>query len=331
MSQPDFTPSGSPRPHSPGRTPLRLATRASPLALAQDEEVRQALIICHGLEQNDVSLLPIETSGDTIVDRPMRDFGGKGLFVKEVEQALINGEADMAVHSMKDVPAILPSGLVIGACLKRADPSDIFIARAGVDFSGLRKGARLGTSSLRRQALVLKSRPDLEIVPLRGSIETRLKKLSRGEVDATFLATAGLARLHLSPKDARAVDMQLFPPALGQGAIGIEIHATDKKTAQLLSGINDHMTSLALCVERSFLKKLGGSCHTPLGGLAQIENDRLSFSALLLSPDGTMHEEVSGTCEALNMTALNAFGEDMAGQMRASASAALLSAAGLES
>jgi hydroxymethylbilane synthase len=309
--------------------PLRLATRASPLALAQAELVRGALIRYHDLPPENVVLLPIRTSGDHIKDRPLRDFGGKALFVKEVEAALLGGKADMAVHSMKDVPAELPFGLVFGAYLERAPAEDMFIARHGENFAQLPSGARLGTSSLRRQALALKARPDLTVQPLRGSVETRLEKLGRGEVDAIFLAAAGLLRLGLKPPAAQRLDPTLFPPALGQGAIGVEIRDNDTHLKNILTPLTHARTAREVTVERAFLKALGGSCHTPVAGRARESGGRLAFSATLLSPDGRLCESVAGSCENLSLADLDGFGRSQALCLRKQAGTELLRAADL--
>ncbi|HEY4266020.1 MAG TPA: hydroxymethylbilane synthase, partial [Micropepsaceae bacterium] len=219
--------------------------------------------------------------------------GGKGLFVKEIEEALINGDADIAVHSMKDMPALQPPGLFVVAVLPREDPRDLFIARDGAPFDKLAEGARLGTSSVRRQAQALRLRPDLKIVPLRGNVETRLLKLARGEADAIMLARAGMSRLKLALPDSEILESDHWLPALCQGAIGIECRNDDSTTGQLLAAIDDAPSHLAIACERGFLAGLDGSCRTPIAGLAEIEDGRLAFRGEVLSMDGRNSWSVS--------------------------------------
>ena len=266
---------------------LRLATRGSPLALAQCGAVRAALARAHGWETGELDrlcpLVVVKTSGDRIQDRPLAEAGGKGLFVKEIEEALIAGEADIAVHSLKDMPAEQPSSLIISAVLPREDPRDAFIARDGAPFLSLKRGARLGTSSVRRQAQALRARPDLAVMTLRGNVETRLAKLSRGEADAIILAQAGLRRLGMSPAGAELLD---WLPALCQGAIGIELRADDARARDLVAPINNEISAACIACERGFLAALDGSCRTPIAGLAKIAGNRLSFAGEVLTPDG---------------------------------------------
>ena len=228
-------------------------------------------------------IIAIKTTGDKIQDRPLYEAGGKGLFVKEIEEALLQGEADIAVHSMKDMPAVLPPGLTIAAVLEREDPHDVFLSSDRQPFANLRPNAKLGTSSVRRQAQALRLRPDLEIVPLRGNVETRLAKLARGEADGTLLARAGLARLGIRLEGANLLD---WLPALCQGAIGIEIRENDHKAADLVAAIDHWTTHVAIACERGFLATLDGSCRTPICGLARIEGQRLTFNGEVLTPDG---------------------------------------------
>ena len=269
---------------------LRLATRGSPLALAQAHLVRASLADAHGWELEELDeicpILTFKTMGDRIQDRPLVEAGGKGLFVKEIEEALLNDEADIAVHSMKDMPAIHPTGLSIAAVLPREDPHDIFIARDGAPFDKLAEGAKLGTSSVRRQAQALRLRPDLAIVPLRGNVETRLLKLARGEADAIMLARAGVSRLKLGLPDSEILEGPDWLPALCQGAIGIECRNDDAATVQIVGAIDDSPTHLAIACERGFLAALDGSCRTPIAGLAQIEDGRLTFRGEVLTLDG---------------------------------------------
>jgi hydroxymethylbilane synthase len=266
---------------------LRIASRGSPLALAQSHLARAALAAAHGW-QGDLDLLcPIltmKTTGDRIQDRPLVEAGGKGLFVKEIEEALIANEADVAVHSMKDMPALQPPGLIIAAVLPREDPRDIFLSRDGRGFAKLAANARLGTSSVRRQAQALRQRPDLQIVPLRGNVETRLAKLERGEADAIVLARAGVARLNIPLPNSQLLDE--FLPALCQGAIGLEIRGKDRKARDLVAAIDHGPTHLAIACERGFLAALDGSCRTPIAGLARIEGGTLRFNGEALTLDG---------------------------------------------
>jgi len=269
---------------------LRLASRGSPLALAQANLVRSALAEAHGWEDGDLDeLCPIQifrTTGDRIQDRPLAEAGGKGLFVKEIEEALLAGEADIAVHSMKDMPAVHPAGLSIAAVLPREDPHDVFIAKDGAPFDKLKENARLGTGSVRRQAQALRLRPDLQIVLLRGNVETRLLKLARGEADAIMLARAGLMRLKLALPDSEVLDSQDWLPALCQGAIGIEIRNDDQEAREAVAAVDDAATHLAISCERGFLAALDGSCRTPIAGLAVVDEAELRFNGEVLTPDG---------------------------------------------
>jgi len=269
---------------------LRLATRGSPLALAQAHMVRVTLAEAHGWDPDEMDeicpILILKTTGDRIQDRPLVEAGGKGLFVKEIEEALLNDEADIAVHSMKDVPSLQPPGLSITAVLPREDPHDVFIARDGQPFDKLPENAKLGTSSVRRQAQALRLRPDLKIVGLRGNVETRLLKLARGEADATLLARAGLSRLKLNLPDGELLEFDNWLPALCQGAVGIETRNEDRITAQLVAAIDDSPTHLAVACERGFLAALDGSCRTPIAGLAEVEQGHLRFSGEVLTVDG---------------------------------------------
>jgi hydroxymethylbilane synthase len=266
---------------------LRIVSRGSPLALAQSHLVRAALAAAHGW-QGDLDLIcpiiTVKTTGDRIQDRPLIEAGGKGLFVKEIEEALIANDADVAVHSMKDMPAVQPSGLSIAAVLPREDPRDVFISRDGTPFAKLPMGARLGTSSVRRQAQSLRLRPDLNIVPLRGNVDTRLAKLQRGEADATMLAKAGLSRLRIVLPESHVLEE--FLPALCQGAVGLEIRDKDSRTRSLVETIDHGPTHLAISCERGFLAALDGSCRTPIAGLARIDGLGLEFTGEALTVDG---------------------------------------------
>jgi hydroxymethylbilane synthase len=266
---------------------LRLGTRGSPLALAQARMVRQALAAAHGFDAERIALEVIRTSGDRIQDRPLADAGGKGLFTKEIEEALAAGAIDFAVHSSKDMPTLLPPGLLLSAFMPREDPRDVFISRKAKSIAELPRGATVGTASLRRQAMVKRMRPDVVIVPLRGNVETRLRKLDEGVADATLLALAGLKRLGLADAATAILDAEALLPAVGQGAIGIETRADDTRTRGLLAAINHADTAKALGCERAFLAVLDGSCRTPIAGHAVIANGRIRFRGMIVKPDGS--------------------------------------------
>ncbi|MDX2259594.1 MAG: hydroxymethylbilane synthase [Hyphomicrobiaceae bacterium] len=269
-----------------GRT-IRIGTRGSPLALWQAGHVRDRLMAAHGLSAADVEITVIKTSGDQIQDRPLSEVGGKGLFTKEIEEALIAGTVDLAVHSMKDVATALPDGLVIGAVLPREDVRDAFISPRYGALADMPAGAKVGTSSLRRQAQVKALRPDLEVVQFRGNVETRLKKLADGVADATFLACAGLNRLGLADRITRRVEVEEMLPAVAQGAVGIEIRGDDQDARRWIAPLDCPATSLCVMAERTFLATLEGSCRTPIGGLARLAGDRLVLDGQILTPDGT--------------------------------------------
>ncbi len=262
---------------------LRLGTRGSKLARAQSEMVRD-LLSARGIA---CEIVVIKTSGDRIQDRPLADAGGKGLFTKELEQALLAGEIDFAVHSMKDVPVVLPEGLAIGAILPREDASDAFLSSAAARLEDLPRGARIGTSSVRRQAQLSRARRDLEIVMLRGNVDTRLKRLDAGDYDAILLAYAGLKRLGLAVRVTSLLSVESWLPALAQGAVGIELRAADTRTGTVVSGLSDRASEIALACERAFQGALDGSCRTPIAGHATIAGNRLAFRGEVLSPDGS--------------------------------------------
>jgi hydroxymethylbilane synthase len=261
---------------------LRLGTRGSKLALVQANMVARALETGTGAV---CEIVTLKTSGDRIQDRPLADSGGKGLFVKELEDALLAGTIDLAVHSMKDVPVALPPGLEIAAFLPREDPRDVLVSNAARALADLPRGARLGTSSVRRAAQVRRARPDLDCVLLRGNVDTRLRKLDAGEMDAMLLALAGLKRLGLEARAAQTLDD--FLPALGQGAIGIEIREADTHAREIVAQLNDRDTELALTCERAFQLALGGSCRSPMAGLARVAGGQLAFRGEVLAPDGS--------------------------------------------
>ena len=232
-------------------------------------------------------IVPVKTTGDRILDRPLADAGGKGLFTKELEEALLSGAIDLAVHSMKDVPTALPQGLTIAAILPREDPSDVFIAKRARTLAELPARARVGTSSVRRTAQVLRLRPDLECVPLRGNVDTRLAKLEAGETDAILLAMAGLKRLGLAGRVTSVLNPEEWLPSLAQGAVGIEIRRSDARIASLIGALDDEAASTELACERAFQAALDGSCRTPIAGLARIEGKRLFFRGEVIAPDGS--------------------------------------------
>jgi hydroxymethylbilane synthase len=265
-------------------TPLRIATRGSPLALVQANLVREALQVAHGGPL--AELVVVKTMGDTIQDRPLRDFGGKGLFTREIEETLLRGEADLAVHSAKDMPTLSRPGLRLAAVLPREDVRDCLISGAGWTLDALPKGARIGTTSLRRQAQLLRARPDLTVTDLRGNVESRLRKLEAGAFDAILLAAAGLARLGLAPQGTVLLKPEEMLPAVGQGAIGIEIRADDERMAVALAPINHANSFIAVEAERAYLALLDGSCRSPIAGHTTLAGGRFTLHGAALSPDG---------------------------------------------
>ncbi|MCP4317764.1 MAG: hydroxymethylbilane synthase [Hyphomicrobiales bacterium] len=273
--------------------PFRIGTRGSPLALAQAEETRDRLMAAHGLSKDIFEIVVISTKGDRITDRPLSEIGGKGLFTEEIEAQISDGRLDIAVHSSKDMPTVLPEGLCLSAFLPREDCRDVFIGGAAGSIAELPQGAVVGTSSLRRGALVRRMRPDLQVVSLRGNVQTRMRKLEEGVVDGILLALAGLRRLGLESHASDIMDPKTFLPALGQGAICIESREGDAVTDAMLAPIDDHATRTALTCERAFLAALDGSCRTPIAGLAVVGGDGVSFSGMVLSPDGSASFEVS--------------------------------------
>lgn len=265
---------------------LRIGTRGSPLALVQARTVRARLAAALGVSEDEIGLNIIRTSGDAIQDRPLAEVGGKGLFTKEIEEALLDGRVDLAVHSAKDMPTYSQPGLMLAACLEREDPRDVFISHKARSFAELPKAATLGTASLRRQAIAKRLRPDLNVVSIRGNVETRLRKLADGEVDATILALAGLKRLGLVQHATTIMSEHEFLPAVAQGAIGLEARASDERTREILSRINHADTFTAIACERAFLAELDGSCKTPIAGHATLSGDTIHFRGLLAHPDG---------------------------------------------
>jgi hydroxymethylbilane synthase len=263
---------------------LRIATRQSPLALWQAEHVRSRLMAAH--PELTVVLVPMTTQGDQLMSASLATAGGKGLFVKELEQAMLEDRADLAVHSMKDVPIAQPAGLVLDSFLAGEDPRDALVSNHHASVDALPQGARVGTASLRRQAQLLALRPDLQIFPLRGNVGTRLRKLDDGRFDAILLAAAGLHRLGLEARIREALDVTRFVPAVAQGVIGIECREEDSRTRALLAPLHDPASMRRLAAERAMNAELGGACTVPVAGHALIDGGRLTLDALVASPDG---------------------------------------------
>ena len=286
--------------------PLRIGSRGSPLALVQARAAQAALAAACSIAPDQIEIKIIRTSGDKIQDRPLAEAGGKGLFTKEIEEALLSGAIDFAVHSSKDIPALLPAGLTLAAFLPREDPRDALISAKAKTLADLPRNARVGTSSPRRQALLMRARPDLRIVPLRGNVETRLRKIDAGEMDAAVLAVAGLKRLGLFSALATALDVDEFLPAAGQGAIAIETRGDDAKAIVLAAASSDAETHVALAAERAFLAALGGSCRTPIAGHARLDGDTLIFRGLVAKTDGSDAIEVTRQGRRADAAALGA-------------------------
>jgi hydroxymethylbilane synthase len=297
---------------------LRIGTRGSPLALAQAHEVRRRLAAAHAVDEAAIEIKVIKTTGDAIQNRPLVEIGGKGLFTKEIEQALLDQAIDVAVHSAKDIPGFLPDGLMLAVCLPREDARDAFISRKAKSFAALARGAVVGTASPRRQAMVKRLRPDLQVVPLRGNVETRLKKLDAGEVDATLLAMAGLNRLGLAEAATAPLDLDDFVPAVGQGVVALETRAADAPTRQKLAPIGDAAAATALLAERAFLAVLEGSCRTPIAGHARIEGGVVRFRGLIARPDGSAAFDTERRGAAAEAEAL---GRDAGRELKARAGA----------
>jgi hydroxymethylbilane synthase len=266
---------------------IRIGSRGSRLAIIQAQEVKKRLVERVGIDAARVEILTIVTTGDRIKDRNLTEIGGKGLFTKEIEDALLSGNIDLAVHSMKDLPAVIPNGLAIGAVLAREDPRDALVSSKARSIKSLPQEALIGSSSVRRIAQLKRRRSDLRFTSFRGNVDTRLKKLREGQVDATLLACAGLIRLGLKHEITAAIEVDDMLPALGQGAIGVEIRSTNGVLAEMIKAVDDEQTAVAIACERAFLKELDGSCKTPIAGFARIENGRLLFRGETLTPDGS--------------------------------------------
>jgi hydroxymethylbilane synthase len=272
---------------------LRIGTRGSALALWQAREVQARLAAAHGVEPEAIAIEVIRTTGDVVQDRPLSEVGGKGLFTKEIELALLDNAIDLAVHSCKDMPTVLPAGLELIACLPREDVRDAFVSRKSTSLAGVPRAGVIGTASLRRQAMVKRLRPDVSVVTFRGNVDTRLKKLDDGVVDATLLALAGLKRLGREAAATAVLEIDEFLPAVGQGAIGVEARGTDTRTCDLVAKINHAETLAALHAERAFLGVLDGSCRTPIAGHARIDGRNIVFRGMILRPDGSETHETA--------------------------------------
>ena len=272
--------------------PLKIGTRGSPLALWQAHEVRRCLMEAFALPEAAFEIVVIKVTGDQILDKPLKEIGGKGLFTREIEEALIEGAIDIAVHSMKDMPTVQPEGLVLDCYLPREDVRDGFVSPTVASLADLPQGAVVGSSSLRRRAQLALRRPDLRLVEFRGNVQTRMRKLEDGVAVATFLAMAGLNRLGMSHVARGAIAPEEMLPAVAQGAIGVERRVADQRVEGLLAAIHDGPTGVRLAAERGFLARLDGSCETPIAGLAVIEGDRLWLRGEILRPDGS--ESITG-------------------------------------
>ncbi len=301
------------------RRPLRIATRKSQLALWQAEHV--AALMRREHPDMVVELLTMSTKGDRIQDRSLAAIGGKGLFIKELETALEDRRADMAVHSMKDVPGDLADAFVIAAVLPRVDARDALISSGALRLEDLPQGARMGTSSLRRRAQLLAVRPDLVVEALRGNVDTRLRRLDAGELDAIVLACAGLIRLGLESRITARLDPQVSLPAVGQGVIGIECRADDSRTRDALHALNDAATRTAVDAERAFARRLAGSCQSPIAAYARMERDQLRLDGLVAEPDGSrlLRDSITGSCANPRM-----LGEQLAERVLAAGAGELL-------
>jgi len=267
--------------------PLKIGTRGSPLALAQANETRDRLAEAFDLAHEAFQIVVIKTTGDRVLDRPLKEIGGKGLFTREIEEAMLAGEIDLAVHSMKDMPVEQPGGLVLDCYLPREDVRDAFVSLHHGGLADLPQGAVVGTSSLRRRSQLLARRPDLQVVEFRGNVQTRLKKLEDGVAEATFLAMAGLNRLGMADVPRSAIDTTDMLPAVAQGAIGIERREGDDRCGEMLAAIHDRETGERLACERAFLAALDGSCETPIGGLAELDGDEIRLRGEILRTDGS--------------------------------------------
>lgn len=289
--------------------PLKIGTRGSPLALWQAHEVRRCLMAAFDLPETAFEIVVIKVTGDQILDKPLKEIGGKGLFTREIEEALIEGAIDIAVHSMKDMPTVQPEGLILDCYLPREDVRDGFVSPGVASLADLPQGAVVGSSSLRRRAQLALRRPDLRLVEFRGNVQTRMRKLEEGVAVATFLAMAGLNRLGMAHVARAAIAPEEMLPAVAQGAIGVERRIADQRVEWMLSAIHDRETGLRLAAERGFLARLDGSCETPIAGLAVIEGESLWLRGEILRPDGS--ESITGERRGVVSDAA-ALGRDLA-------------------
>ncbi len=299
-------------------SPLKIGTRGSPLALAQAYETRARLGAAFDLPEAAFEIVVIKTTGDRVQDRALREIGGKGLFTKEIEEDLLSGAIDIAVHSMKDMPVAQPDGLLLDCYLPREDVRDAFVTLDGKPFEALAQGAVVGTSSLRRRAQLLFRRPDLQVVEFRGNVQTRMRKLSEGVAEATFLACAGLNRLAMDEVKRTPIGTEAMLPAVAQGAIGIERRSDDMDAATMLEAIHDTPTGQRLAAERAYLTALDGSCETPIAGLAMLEAGSVRLKGEVLRPDGSECLEDAGSAPIEDAAAL---GQDLARRLLARAGA----------
>ncbi|MFG1303627.1 hydroxymethylbilane synthase [Xanthobacter autotrophicus] len=300
---------------------LRIGTRGSPLALWQAHAVQAALAAALGVETEAIAVEVIKTSGDQIQDRALSEAGGKGLFTKEIEEALLDGRVDLAVHSAKDVATVLPDGLHLAGYLPRADVRDALILKSGAALADLPAGAKVGTASLRREAQLRRIRPDLKVELLRGNVHTRLAKVKDGDFDATLLALAGLTRLGMAQAASCVLATDDFLPAVGQGAVAIECRIADPDTNAAIAAIACRDTGIALEAERAFLAALDGSCRTPIAGLATVEGESVRLRGLVLSPDGSDAAEIAELAPIADAARL---GADCGASLRTSAPARAL-------
>ena len=295
---------------------VRIGTRGSPLAMAQTLEARDLLARTVPALAGVMEVIEIKTSGDAILDRPLAEVGGKGLFTKELDSALLDGRIDIAVHSVKDVETFLPDGIVLAACLEREDPRDAFLSLKASSLAALPAGSVIGSASLRRQAQILNRRPDLKVALIRGNVQTRLAKLAEGTCDATMLALAGLNRLGMASKASAVLEPEEMLPAVGQGAIGITCRADDNDTLEFLARVDHAETHVRIRAERALLAALDGSCRTPVGGLAEIVGERIRLRGLVAKPDGSAMYETEREGAIADAEAL---GDDAGRELRARA------------
>lgn len=302
--------------------PLKIGTRGSPLALAQAYETQGRLGKAFDLPPEAFEIVVIKTTGDRVLDRPLKEIGGKGLFTKEIEEDLLSGRIDIAVHSMKDMPVAQPEGLLLDTYLPREDVRDAFVSFAHQGISELPEGAVVGSSSLRRRAQLAARRPDLQLVEFRGNVQTRMGKLNDGVAVATFLAMAGLNRLAMDEVPKNAIETSDMLPAVAQGAIGIERRGDDMRAAEMLAAIHDEQTGQRLACERAWLAALDGSCETPIAGLAELDGGTIRFRGEILRPDGS---EVIADAERAPIEDAAAMGREVARRVRARAPAGFFS------